>query len=141
MATKGNIEDILKPKVSRKLRVLYDCDKCPAYCCSYAMITVKVSDIKRLARHFAVTYEEAEKRYTKMGWGERILRHRKDETYSSVCQFLDNETRRCTVYHARPYVCRSYPEERRCGYYEFLSWEREHQDDQEFIPLKGGRSV
>ncbi|HZS43914.1 MAG TPA: YkgJ family cysteine cluster protein [Blastocatellia bacterium] len=126
---------------SRKLRVLYHCEKCPAYCCSYLRIGVYTKDIRRLARHFGITNDEAKRRYTKIGWGERILRHRKDEIYGSVCQFLDHETRRCTVYEARPDVCREYPEKSRCGYYDFLSWERSHQDDPEFIPLKGGVSI
>jgi Fe-S-cluster containining protein len=104
------------------------------------MIGVDSADVRRLARHFGITPEEAEKRYTKIGWGERILRHRKDEIYQSVCQFLDKKTRRCSVYDARPGVCREYPDKRRCGYYEFLSWERTHQDDPEFVPLLGGRS-
>ena len=97
-------------------------------------------DIRRLAKHFDVSFEEAKKRYTKIGWGERVLRHRKDKIYATVCQFLDNETRRCSIYNARPTVCREYPEERRCGYYTFLAWERKHQDDPEFVPLLGGRS-
>ena len=127
-------------KKSRKLRIFYDCDKCPSYCCSYAMIGVNGMDVRRLARHFNITPEEAEKRFTKIGWGERILRHRKDNIYGSTCQFLDKETRRCGVYEARPSVCRTYPLESHCGYYDFLSWERYHQDDPKFIPLKGGQS-
>src|SRR5437773_1543002 len=129
---KPNASD--KPK-TRKLPVFYDCDKCPSYCCSYALIGVDERDIRRLAKHFDVSYEEAEKRYTKIGWGDRVMRHRKDDIYATVCQFLDKETRRCSIYNARPTVCREYPEERRCGYYTFLSWERKHQDDPEFVPL------
>jgi hypothetical protein len=33
-------------------------------------------------------------------------------------------------------VCHQYPEEARCGYYDFLKWERKFQDDKEFIPMK-----
>lgn len=117
------------------MKVLYDCSKCPAYCCSYDRIEVTDKDLERLARHFGVTTEVAGKRYTKFWDDERVLRHRKDEIYGSVCRFLDNETRRCTIYEARPDVCREYPETARCGYYEFLKWEREFQDDPDFIPL------
>jgi len=120
----------MKPTV----RLTYDCSKCPAYCCSYDRIIVTARDLKRIARHFEVTPEEAEKRYTKVVEGERVLRHRKDHIYKSVCMFLDQETRRCTIYEARPAVCREYPEVNRCGYYEFLRWEREHQEDDTFIP-------
>src|SRR6266699_3583153 len=117
---KPKASDKSKTNGSRKLRVLYDCDKCPSYCCSYAMIGVEESDVRRLARHFGVGYDEAEKRYTKIGWGERVLRHRKDDVYATVCQFLDKETRRCSIYNARPDVCRTYPEKRHCGYYDFV---------------------
>ena len=118
-----------------KLRLKYDCSKCPAYCCSYERIDVSRFDLLRLARFYGITHEKAEKKFTKVREGDRVLRHQRDAIYGSVCQFLDPKTRRCTIYAARPAVCRSYPEENRCGYYEFLSWEREHQDDDEFVPL------
>jgi hypothetical protein len=38
------------------------------------------------------------------------------------------------VYEARPNVCRKYPYGNKCGYYEFLKFEREHQADDEFVP-------
>jgi Fe-S-cluster containining protein len=81
-----------------------------------------------------LTVEQTETRYTKISHGERVLRHQQDHIFDRVCQFLDTESRRCTVYDARPTVCRQFPEGRRCGYYDFLSWERERQDDPEFIP-------
>jgi Fe-S-cluster containining protein len=118
----------------RVLRVLYDCEKCPAYCCSYERINVTKTDVKRLARHFGLTVEKTQARYTKISSGERVLRHQKDHIFKSVCQFLDTEKRRCTIYEGRPTVCRQFPEGRRCGYYDFLSWERRRQDDPEFIP-------
>jgi Fe-S-cluster containining protein len=124
---------IVKPT---KLR--YDCSKCPAYCCSYERINVDKRDIGRLARHFGLTYEQAEKRFTKIREGERVLRHQKDRIYGTICMNLDLETRRCTVYEARPGVCRQYPVINKCGYYEFLSWERRHQDNDDFIPLEKG---
>ena len=64
----------------------------------------------------------------------RMLRHRKDRIFDSACMMLDQETRRCTVYEARPGVCRKYPDSSRCGYYDFLKFEREHQADDDFIP-------
>src|SRR3546814_15492912 len=51
-------------------KVKYDCLKCPGYCCSYPNIHAKPADIKRLAEHFGVTAEQAEKRYTKNGFKE-----------------------------------------------------------------------
>jgi uncharacterized protein len=120
----------------RGLPVLYDCTKCPAYCCSYDWIVVTKRDVRRLAKGFGLSYEEAERKFTKMveGYG-RVLRHRKDHIFKSTCQFLHPTERRCTVYQHRPGVCREYPDSRRCRYYDFLKWERDHQDDESFIPL------
>ncbi len=114
----------------------YDCLKCPAYCCSYDRIIVEKRDLKRLAKHFEIDEETAEQRFTKTVEGERVLRHQKDEIYGSVCAFLDTKTRQCTVYEARPGVCHEYPDRPRCGYYDFLRWERSHQEDEDFIPMK-----
>ena len=115
----------------------YSCNKCPAYCCSYPEIEVTPRDIQRLAKHFGLDYAQAEERFTKQDAEEkvRVLRHRKDTVYATVCMFLDQENRRCGIYDARPGVCRDYPESSRCGYYEFLRFERAHQDDPEFIAL------
>jgi Fe-S-cluster containining protein len=104
----------------RSLRVLFNCLKCPAYCCSYDRVEVTKRDLLRIAKHFGISYREAEKRYTKIAFG--------------VCQFLDLEKRRCTIYEARPAVCREYPDSLRCGYYDFLASERRRQCDDEFIP-------
>ena len=117
---------------------LYDCAKCPAYCCSYERIAVNKWDVKRLATHFDIDAETALRRFTKVVSGEPVLRHQKDTIYGSVCMFLDTQKRRCTIYHARPGVCREYPDRPRCGYYDFLRWERSHQDDPKFVPLKKG---
>jgi Fe-S-cluster containining protein len=119
-------------------KIKYDCSRCPGYCCSYPRIEVRDKDLARLARHFGVSLEEAEKRFTRRyrdeDDDERILRHRKDEIYGSICRFFDTDERRCTVYDARPAVCRQYPNGRKCGYYDFLRFERKHQDDPDFIP-------
>lgn len=114
---------------------LYDCLKCPAYCCTYDRIIVGKRDLSRLAKHFGIDDETAERRFTKLVEGERVLRHQKDAVFGSACMFLDAKTRRCTIYESRPGVCHEYPDKPRCGYYEFLRWERSHQDDDEFIPL------
>ena len=121
-------------KKSKELRVLFNCQKCPAYCCSYDRIEATRSDILRLAKHFQINYKQAETRYTKIAYGDRVLRQRKDHIFKKVCQFLDSETRRCTIYESRPQVCRDYPDSLRCGYYDFLASERRRQGDEEFIP-------
>jgi Fe-S-cluster containining protein len=117
-------------------RVYFDCSKCPAYCCSiYERVVVTKRDLNRLARYFNLSVEATEKKYTKFFGKERILRRRKDVIFKEACQFLDPETRGCTIYHGRPEVCREYPARSRCAYYDLLRFEREQQDDPNVIPL------
>ena len=114
---------------------LYDCLKCTAYCCTYTHIPVTKSDLKRLAKSQGVTVEKAQKKFTKKGDKEnpRVLRHTDDEHFVTSCMFLDKETRNCTNYEGRPTICREFPTQKRCGYYEFLKWEREVQDDPDWV--------
>lgn len=124
-------------EVRSKKRPSFDCSKCPGYCCSYPLIEINKRDIARLAKHFDLSYDQAEDRFTKYDKSEKArgLRHKKDRIFKTVCQFFDTRKRRCTVYEARPGVCREYPDAKICGYYEFLKFEREQQDDPKFIAL------
>ena len=127
--------------MSRALPVFYSCERCPAYCCSYARIRVNVRDLRRLARHFGLSVEAVRRRYVKRGDdpGEQVLRHRKDQHYGTACRFLHPETRRCTVYEARPEICRHYPGTTRCGYYDFLAFERRAQGDPDYVAVTYNR--
>ena len=114
----------------------YDCAKCPAYCCSiYERVQVHSADLRRLAKHFGVTVETAIKRYTTTYKRERILRRKQDPIFGQACKFLDPKTRRCTIYEARPAVCRAFPSRPRCAYYDLIEFEREIQKDQDVIPV------
>ena len=117
------------------VRVYYSCSKCPAYCCTYTDIEVTKRDIARLAKHFELGLREATAKFTKFeSTGKvRVLRHRADKHFATACMMLDQETRRCTVYHARPSVCRVFPDTSHCGYYEFLKFERTQQDDKDLV--------
>ena len=117
-------------------RTYFDCAKCPAYCCSiYDRVQVTQRDINRLAKHFGVSKETARRRYTKMWEQERVLRRVKDTIFEETCMFLDQETRGCTIYHARPAVCREYPARQRCTYYDMLQFERRQQQDETVVPV------
>jgi Fe-S-cluster containining protein len=129
MAKKATVTD-------DQTRTYFDCTKCPAYCCAiYDRVQVMKRDVKRLAKYFGVTVETATRRYTKMYQGERVLRRTKDPIFGKACIFLDRETRGCTIYHARPQVCREYPARSRCSYYDLLQFERKQQDDPNVVPL------
>lgn len=115
----------------------YDCSKCPGYCCSYPLIEVSKTDIARLAKHFDVDYETAEERFTLYDKEEKVrgLRRQKDEFFGMVCRFFDTKARHCTIYEARPSTCRGYPYAKSCGYYVFLKFERDLQDDEKFVAM------
>ena len=117
----------------------YDCSKCPGYCCSYPLIEVSKADIARLAKHFDLDHESAEERFTLYDKEAKVrgLRKQKDEFFGSVCRFFDVKARHCTIYAARPATCRSYPYVKTCGYWEFLKFERDLQDDKTFVATTG----
>jgi Fe-S-cluster containining protein len=116
----------------------FNCSKCPGYCCSYHIIPVTRRDLQRLADHFGVSITQAKKRFVTKGReedkkdGEFKMRRKADEHFGKICRFFDTEKRSCTVYKARPHICRAYPTGR-CGYYDFLSNERRTQEDPELV--------
>ncbi len=116
---------------------MYNCAKCPGYCCSYPLIELTKRDVERLAKYFGMSFKMASKKFTKSHSQARtpyVLRRKKDEYFGRVCQFFDTEERLCTVYEARPKICRDYPGGR-CGYYDFLSSERRAMEDPELVAL------
>jgi len=118
------------------VRSNYDCLDCPAYCCSvYERVQVTPRDLRRLAKHFNLSEEVAAARFTKFYEKERVLRRKADPIFGQACQFLNPETRGCTIYHARPAVCRQFPSTSRCAYYDLLRFEREQQGDPDALPL------
>jgi Fe-S-cluster containining protein len=127
---------MVKKLTAGHTRPTYDCLKCPAYCCSiYERVQVTPRDIRRLAKHFGVTAEIATERYTKLFGKERVLRRKADPIFGKACTFLNPETRQCGIYHARPLVCREFPDAPRCAYYDLLEFERKQQDDPDVVPL------
>ncbi len=114
----------------------YDCLKCPGYCCSYPLIGLTKRDVERLAKHHGLSFEQARSEFTKEAHGRKyVMLRQKDDHYGKICRFFDTEARRCTIYKARPKVCRDFPNENRCGYYDFLQFERAAQEDPEFVAV------
>jgi Fe-S-cluster containining protein len=104
------------------------------------LIALERRDVERLARHFALPYAVAERRFTRQAWGRKwVMRRKADKHFGRICQFFDTKKRCCTIYHARPSVCRSFPGEGRCGYYDFLMFERRAQNDPTFVALTNHR--
>ena len=53
-----------------KPRVYFDCNKCPAYCCSvYDRVQVTARDLNRLAKYFKVSAETAKREQAPGGRG------------------------------------------------------------------------
>lgn len=91
--------------------------------------------MERLARHHGIDFEAARKAFTRSDHGRRYIMKRKpDVHFGRICRFFDTKARRCTVYAARPNVCRSHPG-KQCGYFAFLKFEREAQNDAEYVAL------
>ena len=68
--------------------------------------------LKRIGRpNFGLTYEQTARKYTRYDKGEKALalRRQKDRHYGHICKMFDTKKRQCTVYEARPGVCRDYP--------------------------------
>ncbi len=113
--------------------MLYNCAKCPGYCCSYPLIPLTKRDVERLAKHHGLSFSKARKKFTvERSDAKYAMRRKADEHFGKVCRFFDTEKRCCTIYKARPAICREFPGGR-CGYYDFLKFERETQNDSEFV--------
>ena len=119
---------------------MYNCSKCPGYCCSYQIIPVTRRDIERLAKYFKISFAKAKTKFVSKNDqddgkdGEFKMRRKADDHFGRICRFFDTEKRCCTVYKARPATCRSFPGGR-CGYYDFLSHERRTQEDPDHVAL------
>jgi len=112
----------------------YDCFNCPGYCCSYPVIVLTKRDVARLARHLDLDFDTTEKRFTRSGHGyKRIMIRKPDAHFARICHFFDDEKRRCTIYKGRPAICRQFPGIKSCGYYDFLKFERNGQEDEEYV--------
>ena len=110
----------------------YDCSRCPAYCCGYPIIEATKKDIRRLARHFKISEQAARDQFTeKENNRVRKMRHRHDRKLdTTVCMLLNQKTRQCSVYRARPDICRAHPGDR-------CEW----HDRQQFESIAAGRRV
>src|SRR5262249_50474055 len=85
------------------------------------VIELNRRDVERLAKHFDLSFKQAREKFTKSDADhEYLMRRKADEHYGKICRFFDTEKRRCTIYTARPSICRQYPGDNHCGYYESL---------------------
>ncbi len=94
------------------------CDNCIATCCTIP-VEVKAQDLIRLGYADEFEVLDSEKKLAKKLIKEKIVQTYREKTGlfllsskpNGDCQFLNSETRRCTVYSNRPNVCRQFPTE------------------------------
>lgn len=93
-----------KPWYSEGLR--FECTGC-GDCCTGApgYVWVNQEEIRALASLVGVDLAEFESKYVRRAGNRRSL----VELSGGDCVFFDNQTRRCTVYEARPRQCRTWP--------------------------------
>ena len=122
----------------------YDCGECPAICCTvYENVGVDDFDVSRLAQHLGMPRDVFMAAYARRELSGKTDLLRKPDPHSGTgecCTFLDVEKRRCTVYDARPGVCRDFPakgaaEAGRCAYYDLLRYVRKESGDPTRVPL------
>ncbi len=119
----------------------YSCETCPGFCCSYDEIFLTDADLARLGEHLSTDAEGVITRFTKYGMYKGksryplMLKHKADKHFGTICTFFDTDLRRCTIYDARPAACRDYPHGPKCGYFEFLQFERRLQDDDTYVAV------
>ena len=65
---------------------MYDCKKCPGYCCSYPLIALDKRDVERLAKHFGLSFEKAKAKFTVERWGRKYSMRRKADKRWPVSQ-------------------------------------------------------
>ena len=84
----------------------FQCTGC-GDCCTGApgYVWLNQSDTEALAAETGLSVSEFERRYVRNVGVRKTLKERKNYD----CVFLDAETRKCTVYKARPRQCRTWP--------------------------------
>ena len=127
--SKTNLEDTgTWIKFSQKL-----CRNCIGSCCNLA-VEVQGSDLIRMGLTTDFEYNENPKNIAKKLQKKAVIEHyhAKTETFTlsrmanGDCIFLNQKSRRCTIYDKRPDTCRNHPRiGPRPGYCAFL--ERSYQ--------------
>jgi len=84
----------------------FKCSQC-GDCCTGApgYVWVNKAEIAALAEEIGLELDEFEQKYVrKIGIRKSLV-----EFPNGDCVFFDGESRKCTVYHARPRQCRTWP--------------------------------
>lgn len=129
----------------------YDCDRCPAMCCTtYASVALSEGEPQKMAAALGVSVPQFLVERTEIFTSEltkregiRLRRKADPATGGDACGLFDTETRRCTVYDARPQVCRAWPDKThqppalqgRCQFYDLMMFVRGENRDPQMVPV------
>jgi uncharacterized protein len=90
-------------RMAQEIEDQIDCTEC-ANCCRVATVRLLDRDVEHLARFLSINEGKFVREYTTESAEEGRILKRSDET---GCVFLEGTT--CTVYEARPSMCRNFP--------------------------------
>jgi Fe-S-cluster containining protein len=112
----------------------FNCDYCIGMCCTiFQEVPLAPKEITRLAKHFALSHEDFLAQYCYYNADEQwwALKKQEDPVLHAprACTMLDLTTRRCTVYHERPGICRHLDGTQACGFYDTLQAYRANERD------------
>ena len=94
--------DRILRRIAEGIEEQIDCTQC-ANCCRVATVTLSERDVDRLARYLRIKPRKFIPDYTEESEDEGLILRRSE----SGCVFLSGND--CTVYDARPDICRRFP--------------------------------
>jgi Fe-S-cluster containining protein len=120
----------------------FTCQKCGNCCIDSDPIVIYEADIKDLMKFFKLPRTRIIKKYlTPYGEGRDSCVYKLK--YAKPCKFMDNVTKQCKIYEARPTACKLYPflssegvANGTCGYtdcpgsVEFINWSNQDHETQ-----------
>jgi Fe-S-cluster containining protein len=95
--------DRILRRIAEGIEEQIDCTLC-ANCCRIGSVKLSERDVERLARHLRIPPKQVLNDYSMVTEEEGFILKRSSE---SGCVFLDGKL--CSVYDARPDICRRYP--------------------------------
>ena len=88
-----------------------DCTTC-GNCCNTMTPTWKKAEVKKVAAHMGMTYDEYYEKYLYTDDSGDIMND------STPCQHYDTTSRLCTIYELRPFDCSEFPHFHRKDFYD-----------------------
>ncbi|MEO0310738.1 MAG: hypothetical protein RIQ89_395 [Bacteroidota bacterium] len=117
-------KDALAIKSNKEAFEVIDCLKC-ANCCKTMTPTWKKSEVKRVAFHLGMSYQQYYDKYLYLDDNGDIMNKK------TPCQHL-GKGNKCSVYEIRPSDCSGFPHTQ---YKEFYRYEHIHRQNIEYCPI------